>query len=209
MQNTELPSYGDFYSKLRSCNPVEAEYTDYVNLLKNGITTEQDVIKLKLSKPPSTGIANYHYFQHIWKQEQMSSIKDLLRWYNKKVVMPTLEARQKMIAFYHDKDIDMLKLDCTLANLANLCQLKSTDAKFYHFTEGDIDLLEKIEKTSLVAHLSFLHAKQLLMKLLFESLQTYSNLLLGLMPANYITTRCVSTHPYRSLYALGFGFRNE
>ena len=59
----------------------------------------------------------------------------------------------------------------------------------------------------MVVHLSFLHAKQLLMKLLFESLQTYANLLLGLMPANYNPTRCVN-HAYPSLYALGFGFRN-
>ena len=49
-----------------------------------------------------------------------------------------------MIAFYHDKDIDMLKLGCTLPNLANICLHKSTDAKFYPFTEGDKDLLEKI-----------------------------------------------------------------
>ena len=34
MQNTELPPDGAFYSKLRSCNPLEAEYMDYVNLLK-------------------------------------------------------------------------------------------------------------------------------------------------------------------------------
>ena len=44
----------------------------------------------------------------------------------------------------------------------------------------------------LVVHLSFLHAKQLLVKLLSESPQTYANLLLGLMPANYIPTRCVN-----------------
>ena len=37
MQNTELPPYNAFYSKLRSCNPLEAEYTDYVNLLKSGL----------------------------------------------------------------------------------------------------------------------------------------------------------------------------
>ena len=48
-----------------------------------------------------------------------------------------------MIAFYHDKDIDMLKLGCTLPNLANICLHKSTDAKFYPFTEGDNNLLEK------------------------------------------------------------------
>ena len=61
MQNTEPPSYDAFYSNHRSCIPLESEYTDYVNLLKNGLTTEQTVVKLKLSKPPPTGIENYQY----------------------------------------------------------------------------------------------------------------------------------------------------
>ena len=74
----------------------------------------------------------------------MSSFKDFLRWYNNKDVVPTLEALQKNIAFHHDKDIDMLKLGCTLPNLANICTHKSTDAKVYPITEGDKDLLEKI-----------------------------------------------------------------
>ena len=51
----------------------------------------------------------------------MSSFKDFLWWYNDKIVVRTLEAMQKMIDFYHDKDIDMLKLGCTLPNLANIC----------------------------------------------------------------------------------------
>ena len=112
--------------------------------MKSGLITEQAVVKLKLSKPPPTGIENYQYLQQIWKQEQMSSFKDFLRWYNKKAIVPTLKAMQKMLVFYHDKDIDMLKLGCTLPNLANICLHKSTDAKFYPFTEGDKDLLEKI-----------------------------------------------------------------
>ena len=144
MQNTELPPYDASYSKLRSCNPLEAKYTDYVNLLKSGLTIEQAVVKLKLSKPPPTGIENHQYLQHIWKQEQMSSFKDFLRWYNNKDVVPTLQAMQKLIDFYHDKDIDMLKLGCTLTNLVNICLHKSTDAKFYPFTQGNKDLLEKI-----------------------------------------------------------------
>ena len=146
MQNTEIPPYDAFYSKLRSCNPLEVEYTDYVNLLKSGLTKEQTVVELKLSKAPPTGIENYQYLQQIWKQEQMSSFKDFLRWYNNKDVVPTLEAIQKMMAFYHDKDIDMLKLGCTLPNLANIWLHKSTDAKFYPFTEGDKDLLEKLRE---------------------------------------------------------------
>ena len=59
MQNTELPPNDAFYSKFRSCNPLEAEYTDYVNLLKSWLTTKQAVVKLKLSKTPPTGIENY------------------------------------------------------------------------------------------------------------------------------------------------------
>ena len=52
---------------------------------------------------------------------------------------------QKMIEFYHNKGIDRLELGCTLPNFANICLHKSTDSKFYPFTESDKDLLEKIE----------------------------------------------------------------
>ena len=99
MQNPELPPYDTFFSELRSCNPLETKNTDYVNLLKSGLTTEQAVIKLKLSKPPATVIENYYYLQQIWKQEQMSSFMDFLRWYNIKDVVPTLEVMQKKIVF--------------------------------------------------------------------------------------------------------------
>ena len=54
---------------------------------------------------------------------------------------------------------------------------------------------KKFEKMSFVVHLSFSHAKQLLGKVFFESLQTYANPLLELMPANYIPTRCVNPSP--------------
>ena len=76
----------------------------------------------------------------------MSSFEDILSWYNNNDVVPSLEAMQKMIGFYHDKDIDMLKLGCILPNLENICLHKSTDAKFYPFTEGDKELLEKLRE---------------------------------------------------------------
>ena len=40
----------------------------------------------------------------------------------------------------------MLKLVSILPNLANICLHKSTDSKFYPFTESDKDLLEKIRE---------------------------------------------------------------
>ena len=40
----------------------------------------------------------------------------------------------------------MLKLGCTLPNLANICLHKSNGAKFFPFTETDQDLLQKIRE---------------------------------------------------------------
>ena len=76
----------------------------------------------------------------------MSSIKDFFRLYKNKDDAPTLEAKQKMIAFYQDRKIDMLKPGCTLPNLANICLHKSTNAKFYRFTEGDENPSEKFRE---------------------------------------------------------------
>ena len=74
----------------------------------------------------------------------MCTFKDFLRWCINKDVVPTLEAMQKVVAFYHKKRIDRLKLGCTIPNLANSCLHKSTSAKFYPFTETDTDFLQKI-----------------------------------------------------------------
>ena len=76
----------------------------------------------------------------------MTVVKDFLKWYSNKNVVLILEAIQKMLQFYHKKGIDMLKLGCTLPNLANICPTKSTNYKFYPFCESDKDLCEKIRK---------------------------------------------------------------
>ena len=208
MQNTELPPNGAFYSKLRSCNPLETEYTADVNLMKSGLTTEQAVVKLKLSKPPLTGIEFYQQLQQIWKQEQMSSFKNFLRWYNKENDVPTLETMQKMITFYHDKDIDMLKLGCTLPNLANICLHKPTAAKFYPFTEGVKDLLEKFRQ-DVVGGPSIVFTRRAVVDETF--IRKSANICKSFVgiDARQLYPYSMSTHAYRSLYALGFGLRNE
>ena len=146
LNNKELPPYDSFFSKLRNINPLEKDYNDFENLTTSGLSSEQAVCKLRLTKIPPTGDEKYAYLRSIWVSEGMKSFKDFLMWYNKKDVVPTLEAMQKMIEFYHQKEIEMLKLGCTLPNLANICLHKSTDSKFYPFTESDKDLLEKIRE---------------------------------------------------------------
>ena len=66
----------------------------------------------------------------------MITFKDFLRCYNKDVV-PALEAMQEMVQFYHQKEIDMLKLGCTLPNLPKNCLHKLTNEKFYPLCESD------------------------------------------------------------------------
>ena len=87
-------------------------------------------------------------------------------WYNNKDVVPTPEAMQKIVQFYHQKEIDMLKLGCILPNLANICLHKSTDWKFYPFTESDNDMLEKFREDMVGGPPLFLHARLWLTKLL-------------------------------------------
>ena len=146
MNNKQLPPYDSFFSRLRNINPLEKDYNNFENLINKGLSTGQAVCKLRLKKIPPTGDENYSYLQSIWVSEGMKSFEDFLMWYNNKDVVPTLEAMQKLIEFYHQKEIDMFKLGCTLPTLAKICLRKSTDSKFYPFTESDKDLLEKIRE---------------------------------------------------------------
>ena len=57
--------------------------------------------------------------------------------------VPILKVMQKMVEIYQENDIDMLRLGCTLLNLAIICLHKCTSAKLIPFTESDKDLLEK------------------------------------------------------------------
>ena len=146
MNNSELPPYDAFFSKLRNVNPLKKDPSDYQKLFSCGLKTEEVLSKMKLSKPPSSGEENYQYLLDIWNRESMCTIKDFLRWYNNKDLVPTLEAMRKMLAFHHKEGNDIMMLGCTLPNLANNCLHKSTSAKLYPSTETDIDLLQNIRE---------------------------------------------------------------
>ena len=90
-----------------------------------------------MDRIPPTGAENYSYLQSVWENKSMQFFSDFFNWYNKKDVVPTLETMQKRIEFYHNKGIDMLKLGCTLPDLANICLHKSTGSKLYPLTESD------------------------------------------------------------------------
>ena len=133
MNNKEFPPYDPFFSVLRNSNPLEKDYHDFQNLVNSGLTTEQAVDKLRMDRIPPTGAETYSYLQSVWENHNMQFFSDFLKWYNNKDVVPTLEAIRKLIEFYHNKGTHMLKLGCTLPNLANICLHKSRDSKLYPF----------------------------------------------------------------------------
>ena len=121
MNNKELPPYDSFFSILRKSNPLEKDYNNFQNLVNSGLTTQRTVAKLRMDRILPTGAEIYSFFQSVWENNNMQFFSNFLKWYNKKDVLPTLEAKQKMIEFYDNKGINMLKLGCTLRNLANIC----------------------------------------------------------------------------------------
>ena len=75
MNNSELPPYDAFFSKLRNVNPLEKDYSDYQNLLSSGLKTEEALSKMKLSKPPPSAEKNYQYLLDIWNHEICARLK--------------------------------------------------------------------------------------------------------------------------------------
>ena len=114
-----------------------------------------------------------------------------MHWYNNKDVVPTLEAMQKMIAFCHNKDIDMLNFECKLPSPGNICLQISTDAKFNPFTEGDKDLLEKSREDVVGGRPSITFTRKAFADETFIQKSTNKcKSIVGLLLANYTPTRC-------------------
>ena len=105
MNNSELPPYDAFFSKLRNLNPQEKDYSDYQNLLGSGLKTEEALSKMKLSKPPPSGEENYKYLLDIWFNENMCTFKDFLRWYNNKDVAQHSKQCRKCFPFITRKEL--------------------------------------------------------------------------------------------------------
>ena len=70
----------------------------------------------------------------------MRTFKDFAKYYNDKDVVPTLEAIQKKVEFYHKKKIDMMKIATTLPSLANRILHQSSGKLFSLFSEEHKDL---------------------------------------------------------------------
>ena len=61
---------------------------------------------------------DYRYCQQVWRDEGMTTLRDLQVWYNNFDVLPFLDAIQKMFNFYKERRMDMFKTAISVPGLS-------------------------------------------------------------------------------------------
>jgi G:T-mismatch repair DNA endonuclease (very short patch repair protein) len=83
LTETSLPPIEKWWSSLKN-----------KNVLEDGVHTIEE---------------NYLQMENVWEKENMKTLEDFLRWYNKLDVYPFVSAVQRLCKFYFDKGIDLFK----------------------------------------------------------------------------------------------------
>ena len=86
----------------------------------------------------------------------------------------------------------MLKLGCTLPNLANICLHKPIDSNFIQFTESDKDLLEQIREDMVGGPSIVFGRKTVVDETFIRKNQTCANQLLVCMLVSFLPTQCAN-----------------
>ena len=97
----------------------------------------------------------YAYCQQVWEENQMSTVKDFLDWYNNLDVGPFLEAMEKISTFWKERKIDMLKdgLSVPGLTLKYLFSYLSPQTYFRLFDQANSDLYHLIKDNNTVSAL--------------------------------------------------------
>ncbi len=62
--------------------------------------------------------ADYELSTQIWRENNMTSFRDFLVWYNSLDVVPFIDATEKMFAFYRGRHLDMFKTSISVPGLS-------------------------------------------------------------------------------------------
>ena len=149
------PGYSyDKYLKAYGCNLQKGhfpcEYMDDLHKLEDRALPPQEAFYSRLK---NEGISNDDYArcQAVWRNNQTTTMRDYLIWYNNRDVTPFLEAISKQFAFYRDRDIDMFKAGISVPGLSLLHLFNDlpNDIFFTIFNQTNSDL-HKLVKDNIV-----------------------------------------------------------
>ena len=114
-----LPPYEEFYSKLKGVNVLAID---------------------------GSGAENYRMLQNVWQEQNMTSFRDFLRYYNNADVIGFVQAVKKMLEFYFDNEIDLFKDTISLPNLARRELFKSGKTLFPVFDYHNQDIYRTVQQ---------------------------------------------------------------
>ena len=139
----------DKYLKAYGCELQKGhfpyEYMDDLHKLEDRALPPQAAF---FSRLKNEGISNDDYArcQAVWRNNQMTTMRDYLVWYNNRDVTPFLEAIAKQFAFYHDRGIDTFKDGISVPGLSLLHLFNDlpNDTYFTVFNRTNSDLHELV-----------------------------------------------------------------
>ena len=140
----------DKYLKAYGCELQKGhfpyEYMDDLHKLEDRALPPQAAF---FSRLKNEGISNDDYArcQAVWRNNQMTTMRDYLVWYNNRDVTPFLEAIAKQFVFYHDRGIDMFKDGISVPGLSLLHLFNDlpNDTYFTVFNRTNSDLHELVK----------------------------------------------------------------
>ena len=113
----------DKYLKAYGCDLQKGhfpyEYMDGIGKLEDRALPPQAAFYSQL-KSEEISDADYARCQAVWHDNQMTTMRDYLIWYNNRDVTPFLEAIAKQATFYRDRHIDMFKDGISVPGLSLL-----------------------------------------------------------------------------------------
>ena len=144
----------DKYLKAYGCELQKGhfpyEYMDGIGKLADRALPPQAAFYSQL-KSKEISDADYARCQAVWHDNQMTTMRDYLIWYNNLDVTPFLEAISKQFTFYRDRRIDMFKDGISVPGLSLLYLFNNLPPKtfFTVFNQTNSDL-HKLVKDNIV-----------------------------------------------------------
>ena len=140
----------DKYLKAYGCELQKGhfpyEYMDGIGKLADRALPPQAAFYSQL-KSEEISDADYARCQAVWHDNQMTTMRDYLIWYNNRDVTPFLEAIAKQFTFYRDRGIDMFKDGISVPGLSLLYLFSNLPPKtfFTVFNRTNSDLHELVK----------------------------------------------------------------
>ena len=118
----------DKFIKSRECQLTKGHFP-YSWLTSFNKLNDKELPEYKYFDKTKTTADEYNNLSKIWKDNNMTSMFDYLKYYNNLDVIPFVEAIEKHKHFYYDQGFDMHKDAISLSGLAEKIMFKISNAK--------------------------------------------------------------------------------